>query len=95
MWIEGLNYNMAYITIDGQHQPKIKIDHSFAYPGMAEGVCWSAQVRCTIAVTSLPFSVCALKNGMSNQEVYLSEQSVNECVSSLLLKIDSHHQQLL
>ena len=41
----------------------------------------------------LPFSACALKKGTSNQEVYLSRQSVNECDSSLLLTIGSHHQQ--
>ena len=34
-----------------------------------------------------------LNNRMNNQEVNLSEQSVKECKSSLLLMIDSHHQQ--
>ena len=33
-------------------------------------------------------SVCPLKKGMSNHEVSLSEQSINECDSSLLLMID-------
>ena len=41
----------------------------------------------------VPFSVCHLNKGMSNQEVYLSKQTVNDCDSSLLLTIDSHHQQ--
>ena len=34
-----------------------------------------------------------LNEKMNNPEVNLSEQSVKECNSSLLLMIDSHHQQ--
>ena len=34
-----------------------------------------------------------LNNRMNNLEVNLSEQSVKECNPSLLLTIDSHHQQ--
>ena len=34
-----------------------------------------------------------LNNRKNNLEVNLSEQSVKECNSSLLLTIDSHHQQ--
>ena len=41
----------------------------------------------------LPSSVWYLNKQISNQKVYLSEQSVNECDLSLLLKIDSRHQQ--
>ena len=37
--------------------------------------------------------ICSLNPGAGNQEVYLSKQSVNKCDSSLLLMIDSHHQQ--
>ena len=40
-----------------------------------------------------PSLVCFLNLGVGNQEVYCSEQSVNECDLSLLLMIDSHHQQ--
>ena len=92
MWIEELKNTAAYITINEQCQPRLKIDHSFAYPGMTAAVCWSAQTSGPIAATLLS-SVWYLNKGMSNQEVYLSKQSVNECDSSLLLKIDSHHQQ--
>ena len=42
----------AYITIDRQHLPRLKIDCSFAYPGMTAGVCWSAQVSGPISATS-------------------------------------------
>ena len=40
-----------------------------------------------------PFPFPFFEPGVGNQEVYFSEQSVNECALSLLLKIDSHHQQ--
>ena len=35
-----------------------------------------------------------LNNHKDNSEAHLSEQSVKECNSSLLLMIDSHHQQI-
>ena len=40
-----------------------------------------------------PILFLLFEQGVSNQEVYLSEQSVKECSSSLLLTIESHHQQ--
>ena len=40
-----------------------------------------------------PSLIHSLNPGAGNLEVYLSKQSVNECDSSLLLTIDSHHQQ--
>ena len=40
-----------------------------------------------------PSLIHSLNLGVGKPEVYLSEQSINECDSSLLLMIDSHHQQ--
>ena len=40
-----------------------------------------------------PSLICSLNMGVGNQEVYLSDQSVNECDLSHFLTIDSHHQQ--
>ena len=40
-----------------------------------------------------PSLIHSLNPGAGNLEVYLSKQSVNGCDSSLLLMIDSHHQQ--
>ena len=52
MWIEGLKNAVAYITIDVQCQPRLKIECSFAYPGMTAGVCRSAQTSSPITATS-------------------------------------------
>ena len=51
IWIEGLKNAAAYVTIDGQCEPRLKIDHSFAYPGLTAGVCWSAQTSSPITAT--------------------------------------------
>ena len=54
-------------------------------------VTW--QYLATSLQPHFPSPFHSLNWGAGNQEVYLSEQSVNECDPSLLLKIDSHHQQ--
>ena len=58
MRIEVLKNTAAYITIDGQCQPRMKTDCSFAYPGMTAEVCWSAQASSPITATSPILSVC-------------------------------------
>ena len=56
---------------------------------------------CCMAISSspitapFPFPFLFFEPGVGNQEVDLSKQSVNECDLSLLLMIDSHHQQKL
>ena len=45
--------------------------------------------------THFPSLIHSLNLEAGNPEVYLSEQSVKECDSSLLLTIDSHHQHYL
>ena len=92
MWIDGLKNAVAYVTFDGLHKPRLKIECSLVYPGMTAGVCWPAlSSGPIIAPFPVPFH---LNKGASNQEVYLSELStpIKECNSSLLLTIDSHHQ---
>ena len=39
MWIEGLRTALAFVKLDGQPEPRLKIEHSLANPGMAAGVC--------------------------------------------------------
>ena len=56
MWIDGLKNAMAYVAFNGQCEPRLKIEHSFVYPGMTAGVCWSAQTSSPITATSpIPF----------------------------------------
>ena len=45
MWIEGLKNAPAYVKIDGEHEPRLKIEHSLAYPGMTAGVCCTATME--------------------------------------------------
>ena len=40
-----------------------------------------------------PFPCLFFEPRAGNQEIYLSKQSVNTCDLSVLLMIDSHHQQ--
>ena len=42
MWIDRLKNAVAYVTLDGQCEPRLKIQHSLVYPGMTAGVCWPA-----------------------------------------------------
>ena len=42
MWIEGLENVPAYVKFDGQCEPRLKIECSFAYPGTTAGVCRTA-----------------------------------------------------
>ena len=52
--------------------------------------CWLALSSSPITATfPIPFP---FEQGASNQEVYLSKQSVKESNSLRLLMIDSHHQ---
>ena len=92
MWIDGLKNVMAFVAFNRQCEPRLKIEHSFAYPGMTAGVCWSAQTISSITATS-PILFPLFEQGVSKQGVHLSKQFVKECDSSLLLMIDSHHQQ--
>ena len=90
MWIDGLKNAVAYVTFDGQHKPRLKIECSLVYPGMTAGVCWAALSSSPITAPFLiPFP---FEQGASNQEVYLSKQSVKEHDLLLLFTIDSHHQ---
>ena len=59
---------------------------------MTAGVCCTEISSGPITAT-FPFPNPFLNLGRGNPEVYLSDQSVNECDSSLLLMIHSHHQQ--
>ena len=92
MWIKGLKKTPAHFKLDGQPEPRLKIEHSLAYPGMTAGVC-CLTVSSSPITALLPFSFPFFEPGVGKQEVYLSEQSVNKCDPSLLLKFDSHHQQ--
>ena len=83
---------LVYDKFDGQCEPRLKIECGLAYPGMTAGVCCTVLSSGLITAT-FPIPLPFFEQGVSNQEVYLSEQSVNECDSSLLLMIDSHHQQ--
>ena len=42
MWIKGLRKAPAFAKLDGQPKPRLKIEHSLAYPGMTAGVCCMA-----------------------------------------------------
>ena len=42
MWIKGLRKALAFVELDGQHEPRLKIECSLAYPGMTAGVCCMA-----------------------------------------------------
>ena len=42
MWIEGLKKALAFVELDGQPEPRLKIECSLAYPGMTAGVCCTA-----------------------------------------------------
>ena len=93
MWVDGVKNAVAYVTFDRQHEPRLKIECSLVYSGMTARVCWPALSSSPITATfPVPF---LLNKGASSQEVYLSKQSVKEHNSSLLLMIDSHHQQYL
>ena len=52
MWIDGLKNAVSYVAFDRQCEPRLKIDHSFVYPGMTAGVCWSAQTSSPTTATS-------------------------------------------
>ena len=92
MWIEGLGIALAFVKLDGQPEPRLKIECSLAYPGMTAGVC-CMEISSSPITATFPFPNPFFEPGGSNPEVYLSKQSVNECDLSLLLMIDSHHQQ--
>ena len=101
MWIDGLKNTVAYVTFDRHCKPRLKLEQSLVYPGMTAGVCWPAlsrQQECVgqdyLAALLQPhfLSPIHLSKRGNNPEVYLSEQSVRECNSLLLLMIDSHHQ---
>ena len=92
MWIEGLGIALAFVKLDGQPEPRLKIECSLAYPGMTAGVC-CMEISSSPLQPHFPSLIHSLNLGAGNPEVYLSKQSVNECDLSLLLMIDSHHQQ--
>ena len=77
MWIEGLKNTLAYVKFDRECEPRLKKEHSLAYPGMRAGVCCIAISSSPITAT-FPVPLPFFEKGASNQEVYLSEQSVNK-----------------
>ena len=78
MWVKGLRKAPALVKLDGQPEPRLKIECSLAYPGMTAG--W--QYLVAPLQPHFPLIVHSLNLGAGNQEVYLSEQSVNKCDSS-------------
>ena len=92
MLIQELKNVLAYVKLDGQHEPRLKIECSLAHPGMTAGVCCMA-ISSSLIIGTFPFRFLFFEPGGSNQEVYLSKQAVKKCDLSLLLMIDSHHQQ--
>ena len=38
MWIKGIRTALAFVKLDGQPKPRLKIECSLAYPGMTAGV---------------------------------------------------------
>ena len=86
MWIDRLKNEVTWMMFDRHREPRLKLDCSPVYPGMTAGVCWISLLSGIITA-----HFC-LNQKMNNLELNLSEQSVKEPISSLLLMIDSHHQ---
>ena len=42
MWMDRLKNAVVYVTFDVHHKPRLKLECSLVYPGMAAGVCWPA-----------------------------------------------------
>ena len=87
LWIDRLNKAVTYVMFDRHEHPRFKLDCSPWYSGMTAGVCWMSLSSSTITAHS------CLNNRMNSLEVNLSKQSAKEYNLSVLLMIDSHHQQ--
>ena len=54
MWIERLRTAPAFVELDGQPEPRLKIKHSLAYPGMTAGVCCT-EISSSPITATFPF----------------------------------------
>ena len=87
IWYEGTKRILTYVIFNGQY-PRVQLDCSFFYSYESQQECVGSHNQMALLQPHYH-----LNNNKYNLEIYLSKQSVKEHNSSLLLMIDSHHQQ--